>query len=388
MTAAAAVSTTCVLPPFLVGALSVQLRDDLGFGETSLGIAVAVSFTVAGVTSAVAGRLMERIGPATGMRIAAGIAAVALLGMAASSSVEVLTAFLALAGFANTGAQTGSNLLIARGVPRARQATAFGVKQSAIPAAMLLGGIAVPSIGLTVGWQWAFVGGAALALGSAFVVPRSPRPRKQARRDAGVLRVTPTLVVLGLAGGLGATAANTLGAFLVASTVRIGVSEGAAGLLYAGGSAVGLVTRVGVGVFADRSRRSDTLPMVGLMLIGGAVGFGLLATGTRGALVPGVVLAYALGWGWPGLFNWAVVARHPEAPAAATGITQTGVYFGAVTGPIAFGLLAERVSYGAAWSVALACSLAAALAVLAAGRVSDRAGRVVPPPPEAGTLTG
>ncbi|HLG01037.1 MAG TPA: MFS transporter [Acidimicrobiia bacterium] len=386
--AAVAVSTTCVLPPFLVGALSVQVRRDLGFGEASLGLAVAGSFLVAAFMSALAGRMMERIGPATGMRGAAVIAALALLGMAASSSFGALAAFLAVAGFANTGAQTGSNLMLARAVPAGRQATAFGIKQSAIPAAMLLGGIAVPAVALTIGWRWAFVGAAALALASAGLVPRSPRPDRSVDADRARLRVTPTLVVLGLAGGLGATAANTLGAFLVASTVNTGVSEGAAGLLYALGSAVGLASRVLVGVAADRARRSDTLPMVGVMLTGGAVGFGLLATGNRTVLIPAVLLAYGLGWGWPGLFNWAVVARHPEAPAAATGITQTGVYFGAVTGPVVFGLLAEGVSYRAAWLVALGCSLAAAAAVLAAGRVSERAGRSAPPPPGAGALSG
>ncbi|HLG01672.1 MAG TPA: MFS transporter, partial [Acidimicrobiia bacterium] len=89
-----------MLPPFLVGALSVQVRRDLGFGEASLGLAVAGSFLVAAFMSALAGRMMERIGPATGMRGAAVIAALALLGMAASSSFGALAAFLAVAGFA------------------------------------------------------------------------------------------------------------------------------------------------------------------------------------------------------------------------------------------------------------------------------------------------
>jgi 4-diphosphocytidyl-2-C-methyl-D-erythritol kinase len=50
--------------------------------------------------------------------------------------------------------------LLARRVEVARRATAFAVKQSAIPAAMLLGGLAVPALALTVGWRWAFAGGA------------------------------------------------------------------------------------------------------------------------------------------------------------------------------------------------------------------------------------
>lgn len=363
--AAVAVSTASVLPPFLVGAMSVRLRRDLGFGEAALGLAVAVSFTVAALSSALAGRAVERIGPATGMRMAAVVAAVSLSGLALSPSYAVLTAFLAVGGIANAAAQAGSNLMLARGVSAARQATAFGIKQSAIPASMLLGGIAVPTVGLTVGWRWAFAGAAALALASAAVVPRSARPVRPVGYRGARVPLSPVLVALAVAGGLGALSANTLGAFLVASAVDHGVGEGAAGLLYALGSAVGLAARVVAGVAADRARRADGLPVVAGMLAGGAVGFALLATGVTAVLVPAVVLAFGLGWGWPGLFNWAVVRRHPSAPAAATGITQTGVYVGALAGPLVFGLLAEHLSYGAAWGFAMACALAAALAVAA-----------------------
>ncbi|MBI2169651.1 MAG: MFS transporter [Actinobacteria bacterium] len=372
--AAAAVSTVSVLPPFLTGALSVQLRADLEFGAAALGVAVATSFAVAAVASALAGRTVERLGPAAGMRAAALLSAVALSAMAAAPSFSFLTGALAVAGVGNAAAQAGSNLLLARGVPVERRATAFGIKQSAIPAAMLVGGLAVPAVALTVGWRWAFGGAGALALASTALVPAANRARPTQQHSPGRAPLSPMLVLLAAAGGLGAVSANTLGAFLVVSSVEAGVSEGAAGLLYALGSAVGLAARVFTGLAADRSARSDTLPVVGVMLLGGSAGFALLATGSTAALVPGVVLAFGLGWGWPGLFNWAVVHRHPHAPAAATGITQTGVYLGALTGPLVFGLIAERASFGAAWVFALACSVAGALAVVAARRWEE-AGR-------------
>ena len=53
-------------------------------------------------------------------------------------------------------------------------------------------------------------------------------------------------------------------------------------------------------------------------------------------------LAFATGWAWPGLFNLAVVRVNPSAPGAATGITQTGTYLGAVVGPVLFGVVAEH----------------------------------------------
>jgi predicted MFS family arabinose efflux permease len=80
------------------------------------------------------------------------------------------------------------------------------------------------------------------------------------------------------------------------------------------------------------------------------------------------LIAFALGWGWPGLFNLAVVDLHREAPGAATGISQTGIYVGAAAGPAAYGMLSSEIGYPAAWAVAGALSLAAAAAVAYAAR--------------------
>ncbi len=71
------------------------------------------------------------------------------------------------------------------------------------------------------------------------------------------------------------------------------------------------------------------------------------------------MLAFAAGWGWPGLFNFAVVARNRRAVAAATGITQGGVYVGASLGPVAFGLLASGSSFEVAWITTAAFALLA-----------------------------
>src|SRR3712207_8300789 len=83
-------------------------------------------------------------------------------------------------------------------------------------------------------------------------------------------------------------------------------------------------------------------------------------------LVLGTLLAFGAGWGWPGLFNFAVVLTNPGAPAAATGITQTGASGGAALGPLVFGLVVEATSYDVAWLVSGAIALAALAAILVA----------------------
>jgi predicted MFS family arabinose efflux permease len=100
------------------------------------------------------------------------------------------------------------------------------------------------------------------------------------------------------------------------------------------------------------------------MLAVGTLGFALLATGMSSLLVLGTVLAFGAGWGWPGIFNFAVVKSNPIAPAAATGITQTGASSGAAAGPLLFGLIVEATSYTTAWLASGLMALLAATAIL------------------------
>ena len=180
-------------------------------------------------------------------------------------------------------------------------------------------------------------------------------------------------MVTAIGAALGSAGPNSLGAYLVASAVDIGIAEGAAGVLAAVGSGVSLITRIGFGQRADR-RADYGFGAVVALLAAGSTGFALLASDSSGLFVAGAVIAFAIGWGWPGLFNLAVVDLNREAPGAATGVTQTGIYVGAAAGPLAYGLLSTEIGYSGAWLVSGAlCLLAAAAAFAAAARLSRRA---------------
>ena len=368
----ATVCTACVIPPFLIGATAVQLRDDLGLSASGTGVAVGAFFAAAGVASAPLGRVTERHGPAPSLRTAAAITAACQLGLAGvARSLPVLLAFLAVGGSANALAQPAANLLLARGLPVRRQGLGFAIKQASIPIATLLSGLAVPALALTVGWRWAFVASAALAIASITTVPGTPRTEAahatRPSRDRSGDMPMPVMAWLALGIGLGAASAGTLGAFFVSAGVDAGLAEGTAGLVLAAGSGLGIATRLAAGVQADR-RGGGHLRVVALMLAGGAVVYCLLATETTWAFVGAGPLAFATGWAWPGLFNLAVVRVNPNAPAAATGITQTGTYFGAVVGPVLFGLVAEHLSFRAAWLGAAAMASLSAMTILGARR--------------------
>jgi MFS family permease len=280
-----------------------------------------------------------------------------------------LIACLVLGGFANAVAHPATHLSLAREIPPGRQAYSFGIKQAAIPASTLLAGLAVPGLALTFGWRWAFAGGAALALAVAFLVPAEKigGVKRLARARAGDVPLAP-LVLLAFGVGLGSAAATPLGAFLVESSVEAGLRVGTAGLLLALGSAVGITVRVLFGHLAD-GMSGGRLRLVAGMLGAGVAGFGLLATGSSLLVLPGVLLAFGAGWGWPGLFNFAVVRTNPGAPAAATGVTQTGAAGGAALGPLVFGLVVEAAGYGTAWLLSGALALAAIFAILAGRRM-------------------
>ncbi|MGH9072912.1 MAG: MFS transporter, partial [Acidimicrobiales bacterium] len=181
LTLAVVVSTAAALPAFLVGAVAVQLRHSLAFGPTALGGAIAVYFAAAAVASVPCGRLADRAGAPRVMQMAAAGSALALGGIAAGArSWAELVGALAVAGVASAAAQPAVNLFLSEAVTGA-QGLAFGIKQAAVPLATLLSGLAVPAIALTVGWRWAFAGGAALAavgvlLAGGVAGPAAPTP--------------------------------------------------------------------------------------------------------------------------------------------------------------------------------------------------------------------
>lgn len=366
--AALAVVTAAALPAFLTGALAVQIGRDLRFSVSGLGIAVGAYFVASALGSALLGRLVERIGWRAGMYAGAAATFFSCAGIAAfTRSWAALVVWLAVGGVGNAISQPAANLSLTRLVPAARQGAVFGVKQSAIPVATLLGGVSVPVIALTIGWRWTYAFAAVVtvlaAVSVADRVDGSPLRPRAAPAVVPALGVRP-LFVVSIAGGLGAMVGNALGAFLVTTAVTAGVTESHAGILLAVASVAGLSVRVGAGWAADR-RPFRPLAAVSALLALGALGCVMIASLQPTVLVVGALLGFAAGWGWPGLLNLAVVRDYPEAPAMATGISQTGVYVGAALGPVVFGFVADHMGLETAWVVITALATCAAIASFA-----------------------
>ena len=181
---------------------------------------------------------------------------------------------------------------------------------------------------------------------------------------------TRLLAALATATGLAAAGSGSLSGFFVVSSVGTGVDEGMAGFLLGAGSLVGIAVRLILGAMADRGAIGAWNTLTVMFLVA-AASFGGLATGSEAVLIAVLPFAFATAFAWPSLYHLAVVRANPSAPGAATGITMTGSYTGAVGGPLVFGLVADFASYGWAWGVAVVFMAAAAAVMTVVGRFID-----------------
>lgn len=368
---AIAAVTVSILPGFLTAGLAVQVSADIGLTVAGLGVVIAIFFAASAAASSAMGALVQRAGWAAGVRLSSALAAVTLAGIALSASTPlILGVWFVLGGAAAGLSQPAANLAVARCVPSERHGLLFGVKHASVPVATLLAGVSVPAIALTVGWEWAFWGGALLAVLVAAAVPRKPADHEVGAGSpdpaGGTGRPTtpfPLLIALSVAALLGIGGIDALASFFVTYAVDIGIGEGAAGVLLAVGSAAGIMTRLVAGWLIDRTERAD-LTAIATMLAIGALGIAAIAAGGEVGLLLGGLVGFAAGWGWSGLFTFAVVRDNPEAEASATGITMTGVWVGAAIGPLLFGVVADGLSFVVAWWGTAASLICAAAIVL------------------------
>jgi len=368
---ATAMTTLGTLPVFLLGSQSVFVRDELGFDEQRFGVAVSVFFAAAAAAALFGGGLTDRMGRRASTIVAGLLAATGGFGVAlAAHSWLVLVLMMVVLGVANAACQVTSNLTLARAVPPHRRGLGFGVKQSAIPLAIMIGGLAVPTVGAVVGWRWTFaltgIGGlAAAAAGLRLEGSRGGGADSSADSDAAPVAALLTTMVAIL---LASAAANSLGSFIASWGFQVGLTPSEAGLLMATGSGLNIVVRVLSGHLADR-RHGRNLPVVASQMLVGAVALAALSVPSPAAVVSAGLVAFALGWSWPGLLLYAVVRVGRDSPGAASGTVQAGAFIGGAAGPALFGTVVDAAGYEAAWRLAAGLFLVAAALILVARRL-------------------
>lgn len=154
-------------------------------------------------------------------------------------------------------------------------------------------------------------------------------------------------------------ARGVLSPFLLEGLVARGQPPEWAAVVVSIGGWLGIVSRVLVGIFSDRVLNLLThVSTSGSTLAIGAIG--MICIGVeRGdqMLLFASMLAFGVGWTWPGLLHYAVLTTHADRPEHAARAAQTATFVGAIAGPLGFGLLADRVSTSIAWLVSSAIVL-------------------------------
>lgn len=360
-----------VFPGLASGALAVQASADFDVSEGTYGWALGSFFIGAACTSVPLGRLAQRLGPRRQLLVAlAATVAIQLTIATLVSSFGQMLAMLVLAGVVNSGVQSAVNLALTQ-ASLPRLGLAIATKQAAMPGSAMIGGLAVPLVALTLGWRWSYVLGAAMAVAALTQVRRFVLPAVAVSTGVTAANVnaktvdvhrspSPALYGAAVVVFLFAFTSGAINAWTVSSGVDAGLSEGVAGLVISAAAGTGIIVRLLIGRGIDTS---STAPFRGaaLVYLVGITGFVLAAVRVPWLHAAASLLAFGGGWVWPVATNYAIVNANKSNAAAATGLTQTGVYIGVFSAPIVTGRIIDAAGYSAMWLVVGAVGIAAAI---------------------------
>ncbi|USQ77828.1 MFS transporter [Ornithinimicrobium cryptoxanthini] len=374
MLSASALTVLGSLAPFLVGTQAVLVMRDLDFGAAGVGLAVSVFFGAAALVTVLSTGTFERMSRRTGRAVSGALVAIGSLAVALIvRDLPGLALAMVVLGAGNAACQGTSNKTVASMLPPHRRGLGFGIKQAAVPTAIMLGGLAVPLTTTMLGWRSTFVATGCLgilvfgyALVDAFgegVTRRQRHPPGEPREEAVRLRIRPSLhtsdlsdhaplgplALCAVAVGCASMACNFFGAYLAIWAHEAGLTIEQAGWLMACGAGTSVAVRVLSGLRAD-GRFGGNMSVVATMMLGGALAlFGIGAVPELWGVILFGVLAFGVGWSWHGLMLFAVARVGRDAPTQAISVVQSGAFVGGAAGPALLGLVVEGVGFEWAW---------------------------------------
>lgn len=377
--------------PFVLCVLLVPEWMHYGVrSEVALGELVAIYSVAAALASLPSGRLVSRVAPRTVLSAVCAATSMGLLiGAMANLDFLSLAAMMVVSGCCSSIAQTLSNTTMVRARLRGGRGVLFAINQSALPMSLGVMGLLLPAVSAVIRIPviFAMLALALLVIGMFDWLRATQRGRAGTTTSStdrgdgecgiahGGVRRTPvatvqvSLLVLGVVSLLGTASANILTSFIDPSLVLAGWQPAWASRVAGLGGLLATVSRIGFGRFVDR-RSISFGTLFGYLFITASVGYVLIALGSKGVagtilLLVGVFVCFSCGWGWSGVFNYAVSSRYREDVEYATAVITFGAKVGGIIGPLLLGFVFSHTFNWVGW--VLTCSL-----VLTAGVISRR----------------
>lgn len=366
---AAALSLTAIMP--------LVVRD-MAIDTHFVGYQISLIYLSGIVSAALSGKTLRRIGPGRLEEVCLLTFGLGLLCFAMASVPFLVAGSLLIGvgyGYQNPAA---SQLLIGITPARSRNLV-YSVKQAGVPLGGVVASLAVPALGLALGWRTALAAASlvpfALILAIHLVhgqqpVDRAAIPRSSLLADQKMLFGHPALATLAFLSFLYSAVQLSVSAFTVTVLVEnAGWGLVAAGTVAAATQAAGAFGRVGWGLLADRMGG-------GFKVLGFLGGFGAalaLGLGAGMALQAPAILTVALFilsgavWlGWNGVMLAEVARQAPEGRVgAATGAALVYTFLGVLIGPSSFALIADLTgSFAAAFAIFSLFGVVGLIAVL------------------------
>lgn len=352
--------TAGIVPLGLLGALSVQISNDLRFPTVGIGVLVAAFFVGGGLAAGAFGRFIDVVGAGRAVHASTAITAGSLLTIPLFTSPWwVMAVPMGVAGASFSITMPATNALLGRSVAPRWMATAIGMKQAAVPLSLIVGSLFMPFVGESFGWRPAFYVAAAMPLMGLGLL-RVARPAKFAVPDRPPSLDLPlsqrAALLMGLSFFFASMMTGALASFSVATLASRGLTHGAAAATLALSNLLGVAVRLLSGVIVDRTHTQGYVPIALMMSVGG-LGVSLLGTSDPRLMVVGCLLGFGFGWGWPGIGHYLAVRTAGASPGAASAKVQSGGMLGSAFGPMLMATVLPILGYRGAWPLmtTLAC---------------------------------
>ncbi|MFJ4670579.1 MFS transporter [Kitasatospora purpeofusca] len=379
-----------------IGAMAVPLQNALDLSTAQLGLLLSASQLVPLVGLLVAGELLDRYGERWVVGIGAGVVAAGLLAGSLAQGYASLLVVLLVVGAGYSAIQPGGSKSVAAWFEPSRLGFAMGVRQAGLPLGGAVAVAVLPLVAAASGWRVAVLAGGLVALSGAVaftVLYRRPTgtaakrsalpaaagpvpvpgsaPRSAPLTDRLRLLREPAMAKALLSGtamvsvhsGIG-----VLGALYLHDVTGLGA--GAAGTVLVAAQLAGVLGRIGLAAWSDRSGAGRYRPVLASM-VAAAAALVALATPLGGHPLAAAVLFawlgfFGIGWYGPWVAHLAEAAP-PGRTGFALGLVMAVNQVAVILAPPALGLLRDTTGgYTAAW-IALAVATAGTVAVTARG---------------------